>query len=439
MNRLLLLAAALAACTPAVSELRHPVDVTVAQRLGASIDRAAIDRVLSAPLDRQAAIQIALANNARLAATLDELGIAGGALGEALGLGATEIDAAYRFGDHRELEIDAVQNVLGLITSARRRAAAHAEIAAAQAEAIAATLRLAARVDIAFTDLLAARQELELRQTAFDAADAAATVRERMHAAGNASDLAQARDRDAREQARIDLGRAETAVELRREMLNGLLGLSGAQTGWNATGMLAELPAKAPSLDALEATAVRASLDLEAARARVTSTANTAADLRLRAWLPQLGVGVSFHDDVERSVGPIVRIGIPLLDWNSGGRARANASERKAAHELSATAVELRASARAARVTALASYAEARHLQTVVLPLRQQIVDETLRHYNAMDADPFALIIARRDLVEAGHQYLEALRRYANAMTQVTALERGVAVDERTNDVDHAP
>ena len=73
---------------------------------------------------------------------------------------------------------------------------------------------------------------------------------------------------------------------------------------------------------------------------------------------------------------------------------------------------------------------EARHLHDVVLPLRQQIVDETLAHYNAMDADPFQLIVARRELVDAGHQYLDALRRYCDAMTEVTALRRGVSLEE---------
>ena len=70
--------------------------------------------------------------------------------------------------------------------------------------------------------------------------------------------------------------------------------------------------------------------------------------------------------------------------------------------------------------------AEARHLREIVLPLRKQIVDQTLLHYNAMDADPFELIVARRQLVEAGQQYLDALRRYWNAIAEITALRRGV-------------
>src|SRR5262249_32051655 len=159
-------------------------------------------------------------------------------------------------------EIDAVQSVLGVITAPRRRAAARADLTAARAHTVAVVLRLAARVEIAFNDLLAAQQDLELRHTAFDAADAAATLRERMHAAGNTTDLAQARERDAREQARIDVARAEAAVEVQRETINALLGLTGERTGWTASGKLGELPAAAPALDDLEVRAVAASVEL---------------------------------------------------------------------------------------------------------------------------------------------------------------------------------
>lgn len=426
-------------CTPSMRELRDPVDADLARRLGADLDpriKPDIGALLGKPLDAQAAIKIAIANNAGLAAAFDELGVAGGSLGAALGLGPTEIHGALRWGGgHTELEVDVVQSVLGLITSDRRRAAAEGDIDAARATATAETLRLAARVEIAFIDLLAAQQALELRRHAFDAADAAATVRERMHAAGNTTDLAQARDRDAREQARIDVGRAEATIEMRREALNALLGLTGEQTKWTATGALADLPAAAPVLDQLEANAVAASLDLAAGRARADGAENLAGAERVRAFLPELGLGVSLHNDGGgQSIGPMIQLGIPLFDWRGGERMRANAAVRRAEHELTATAVELRAHARTARVTALATFQEARHLQTIVLPLRQQILDETLKHYNAMDADPFALVIARRELVDGGDQYLDALRRYWNAIAAVTALERGVAVELPTAD-----
>lgn len=429
MTRFLLLA--LVACTPSLSEVRGPVDADIARRLG-SPPKADVTALLAAPLDQKGAVAIALANSARLQAAFDELGVAGGEIGAALGLGPVEIDGALRFGNETQLELDVVQNVLGLITGGKRRGAARAGLVAAQAMASAYALRLVARVEIAFADVLAAQQVVELRRTAFDAADAAATLRERMHAAGTTTDLAQARDRDAREQARLDVGRAEAEVEAKRERLNALLGLTGKQTAWTAQGTLAELPLAPPALDALETTAVTASLELAAGRARVGGAIDRRSDERIRTVLPELGIGVSVHNDGDHgtTVGPMVRIGIPLFDWRGGERMRANAEVRRAEHELTASAIELRASARAARVMAVAAYQEAKHIAAVVLPLRQQILDETLKHYNAMDADPFALVMARRELVDAHDHRLDALRRYWRAMAEVTALERGVTLTD---------
>ncbi len=399
-----------ASCAPTPSQLRRPVDRDLAQRMGGPVDTAmttSIAAMLDKPLDRAGAVKIALANNARMRAAFDELGIAGGDIATAAALGPFHVEIMQRFGHGGlyEFELDAIQGVIGLITSPRRRAAAVANLAAAQANATATALRLVARVEIAFDALIAAQQELELRRTAFDAADAAATIRERMHAAGNTSDLAQARDRDAREQARIDVARAEADIEIKREELNALLGLSGELTKWTATGMLAELPTAAPALDDLEQAAVDASLDLTIGRERVTGATNTVGAERVRAWLPDLGVGVSVvNHGAGVEVGPAFSIGIPLFDQRSGDRARARAQLAAAESNLVATGVELRADARAARIAALSAYQEARHLRDVILPLRQQIVDQTLLHYNAMDADPFELIVARRQLADAGHQ-----------------------------------
>lgn len=442
MKRFVVLALVVASCMPSERSVRGPVDSDLAARMGERVSLGAkdpaIDALLAAPLDEHAAVRIALANSPRMRAALAELGIARGELGAALGLGPLSIDYMQRFGAWNtttqsrpyEFEIEVIQYINGLITAPRLREAGRADIAAARASVTATALRLAGKVEIAFHDLIAAQQEVELRRTAFDAADAAALIRERMHEAGNTTDLAQARDRDAREQARVDLGRAEANVEVAREQINALLGLTGDQTSWTAAGALADLPAAAPALDDLEAAAVRASVDITGNSARVDSAANRLAAERVRTWLPELGVGASVVEHgAGVEVGPAVRLGIPLFDHRRGQRARAKAELGRAEDELTAVAVELRARARAVRIRAIAAYEEARHLRDIVLPLRQQIVDQTLLHYNAMDANPFELIIARRELADAGHQYLDALRRYWNASSEVTALRRGVQLD----------
>ncbi|HWO20066.1 MAG TPA: TolC family protein [Kofleriaceae bacterium] len=441
--QLLALAAAAAAataatgCAPSRGAVFGPVDREIERRLGARAAwhehadprvPAAVAQLLERPLDRDAAVRIALATSRRLQAQYDALGIAASEIAAATVLPPLEVEAQIKLagGSVHEVELDVIQDVLDLVLLPRRRAVAQAGLAAARARAVSATIELAARVEGAHTDVVAAQQELELRQTAFDAAAAAADIVERQRAAGNVSELALARERDQREQARLELGRAQVEVEARREALNEALGISGEATRWTVAGRLDELPAAAPALDSLEQGAVAASLALEAIRGDAEAAAGRLGLARVHAWLPQLGVGVSAtrHDDAWEA-GPALAIGLPLFNQQQGPRARASAELRRAQNEAIATAVELRAQARAVRQRVLGAHAEARHLRDVVLPQRQRIVDETLKQYNAMNASTFELLAARRELVDAGRQYIDALRRFWRASGEARALGRG--------------
>ena len=119
------------------------------------------------------------------------------------------------------------------------------------------------------------------------------------------------------------------------------------------------------------------------------------------------------------------RIGLPLFNQGQGPRAKANAELRRAQNEAIATAVELRATARATRQRVLGAYAEAKHLFDVVLPNRGTVLSETLKQYNAMNASTFELLVARTKLVEAGRDYVDALRRFWIASADARALSRG--------------
>jgi outer membrane protein, heavy metal efflux system len=432
----LVLLLALASCVPSRSALWRPVDREIEQRTGQRAawgTSAAIDALLAKPLDRAAATRIALAKNQRLQADYEALGIAAGDIASATVLRPLEVDLSYKLGltgvAHDEVEIDVIQDILDLLQLPQRRGIAQAGLAAARARAVAATVNLVARVEGAHVDAVAAVQTLELRQTAFDAASASAEIAERMHTAGNLPELSLARERDRREQTRIELGRAQLDVELAREALNEVMGVSGSATKWTIDERLADVPETAPALDALEQTAVGASLDLEAAKQDAEAAAGRVGVARVRSWLPELGVGASAsHDDHGWSAGPAISLGLPIFNQGQGPRAKANAELRRAQNEHAAIAVELRARARATRQRVLEAHAEARHLREVVLPLRQKIVDETLKHYNAMNASPFELLASRRELVDAGRQYIDALRRYWRADGDARALARGAMI-----------
>jgi cobalt-zinc-cadmium efflux system outer membrane protein len=443
MSRLIstALALTLAACLPSRASVWNPTDAEIERRLGVEAQwgtsptdprvPAAVEKLLKAPLDRDAAVRIAVANNRRLQARYDELGIAAAAIARATVLPPTEVDLSFKTaldGDGNELELEVVQDLLDLVEMPRRRDIAKADLSAARARAVSATVELVSRVEMAFNDLLAAKMSLELRQTAFAAADASADLIERMHAAGNTTDLAVARERDQREQSRIELARAQLEVEETREAMNELLGLAGDDTRWSTVPRLPEL-SEAPSLDDLERTAIAASLALEALTAEAESAAGRLGQARLRAILPELGVGVGASRGAgEWEVGPALRFGLPIFDRQQGPRAAAKADLRRAQNEATATAVEIRAQARATRQRVLEAHAEARHLRDVVLPLRQSILDETLKQYNAMNASTLELLAAKRALVDGGRQYIDALRRYWNATAEASALARGASV-----------
>ena len=52
------------------------------------------------------------------------------------------------------------------------------------------------------------------------------------------------------------------------------------------------------------------------------------------------------------------------------------------------------------------------HYRRTVLPLREQIVDLTLKNYNFMLTGTFELIMAKQQEFEAYQKYLEAIRDY---------------------------
>ncbi len=427
------------ACVPSSRDVFRPVDAELARRLDLTVAwqtsatdgrvPAAVQSLLATPLDLQATLKIALANNRRLRVNFDELGVSAAAVAAATVLEPLEIDASYKFergGDGREIEIDAIQDVLGLLQLGQRRNVASAELAAAQVRATGAVLELVAEVEATFYELVAAQQELELRQTAFDAASASAELVERMHGAGNTTDLALARERELRESLRLQIARARLEVEMHREHLNQLMGLAGTDTAWRVERRLADVPDAPPALDDLEHASVASSLDLAALRWEAEAAAGQVGIERVRAWLPSLGLGMSAANrDAGWEIGPAVRVGIPLFNQNQGARARARALLRIAQNRYAVTAVELRTVARLARQRVLITYAEARHVRTVVLPLRERILEETLKQYNAMNASTFELLEARRDLVAAGGEYIDAVRRYWTALADVKTLRRG--------------
>jgi cobalt-zinc-cadmium efflux system outer membrane protein len=426
-----------ASCVPSRSAVFGPVDREAKSRLGVEVAWSddpkadeAIGKLLAHPLHLDTAVRIALARNQRLQARYEELGIAASEVAGSTVLPPTDVDLNHKWslgGSGSETELTVVQDLLSLIQIGQRRGAANADLDAARVRAIASTVDLATGVEIAFYDYLAAQQDLELVQTAFEAAVASADLVERQHAAGNTTDLALAREQEQRERMRVEVSRAEQHVADTRARLGSLLGLRADQRGWTTAGRLPDVPKTARALEDLDRVADAANLDAAALRAEADAATARHRYAMVRAFVPTLGIGVAAakREVGDWEAGPAIRIGIPLFDQQQGPRARALAEQRRATRELAATRTELGAEVQATRSRVAKAFAEARQLIDVVLPLRKRVLDETVLQYNAMNATPFELLVAKRDMVEVGRQLIDAQRRYWTAVAQAKALERG--------------
>lgn len=385
-----------------------------------------VQAILSEALTADGAVKLALLNNAELQAMFEELGIARGELIRALRLPnpTAEGGLQYAEGESPNIELSISQDLSELILLPLRSNAAEAEFAAAQLDVAGRVMDLILEVRKGFYEYIADQQILELRKTVLEALRASALAAEQIHGAGNMSDLDLASQQVLYEEARVSFSSAETALGTSRERLNALLGLWGSDTSWQATGRLPD-PVE-ESMESPEARAVARSVELATLRQRFTAASERAKLARTRGLLPELKAGVAFEREGDDwSTGPIAEIELPIFYQGQGEVARAQAEMRREQQRLGATAVRVRAALRAVYVRATTARQRAQYFKDVLLPMRERIVNDTQVQFNAMNTSVFQLLIARRDQIEAGRAYVDALREYWLAKADLEQLLAG--------------
>jgi len=408
--------------------------------------------LLGQPLDAESAVQIALLNNQGLQAAFEELGIARSRMVSALRLPNPTVDAALRYrlddSDEASVEVDALIDITALVFLPFQSGAAGAALDAAAMSVAGRVLDIAFQTRVAFFEYQAAEQTLELRSSILAALRASFEVADRLHRAGTVTDLSLANERALYEDARVAYTQAEAHVRARREQVNAWMGLWGSDgANWRPRERLAE-PNGADVASQLESRSISRSLDLELSRRRFAASARTANLQRARGWVPELRAGVSAEHERETgedwAVGPAIAIEVPLFYQGQGETGVALAQMRQEQHRYADTSVRIRAAARATSSRLEAAAKNAAYYKDVLLPLRQQIVDETQLQFNAMNVGVFQLLQAKRDQIETARAYVEALLEYWRARAEVEQLlagrlPTGGDVPTEANDDEAAP
>lgn len=424
----------LTGCASVPKEAGFPdVQNIIEQRIGRRVhwnqgtpeDAAVVDAVrsmLQQELTIGEAVQIALLNNRSLQATYEELGVAQADLVQAGLLRNPLFGASFRFpdktvGGHRSTntEFSVVQDFLDLLVRPLRKKVAAAQFEQAKLRVGNTVLNLAAEVRSAYYALQADEQTLEMRRTVVLATEAAVDIATRQHDAGTLKTLDLTNQQGFHDQAKLDMTRTDIQIVADRERLNRLMGLWGADTTWILPGRLPELSAAEIPLEHLESLAVSQRLDLAAARQETQVIAHALSLTRKYRYFYVFEVGVDTEHDVADDVnftGPNLTIELPIFDQRQAAIARLESQLRQSQQRLSSLAIDIRSEVREVRNRLLTARNMTKYYHDVVLPLRQRIVDESQLYYNGMLIGVYELLLAKQNQINAGREYIETLRDY---------------------------
>jgi cobalt-zinc-cadmium efflux system outer membrane protein len=418
-----------------IGEVRKAIEERSGQRIawspGQPIEPPADDRLrplLEGELTAERAVEVALANNRDLLATLEELGVARADLIAASTVRNPVFDGEVRFpGEPKNpFQLGITQTLIDLFQLRDRRAFGQAAFEAARLRVAGAVLGFAAEVRADYYRLQAAQQALVQQRTIAEAAQAAAELAHRQHDSGNISDLDLENEQALYERSKLDLARNELDELQSHERLLADLGALHTLPLTLPAQAIPEEGAQERSLEEVEAALPRR-IDLSIAQAELEA-ARRALPLARSSIYDGLALGMHREREPEgkSTTGPALTVPIPIFDRGLAGRTRAVANLRMVEQRLYALTATAHSEARAARERLLEARARADYLRTVVVPRRQRILSLTQLEYNTMLRGAFDVIRARQELAGAQREQVLAVRDYWLARTDLETAMSGV-------------
>ena len=399
------------------------------QRTAADTDaaRVRVAELLKQPLTADAAVELAFLGNRSLQASFTELGIAESDLVRAGRLR----NPSFGFGRLREgsgtieIERSLMFDLLGLLTMPVAKQVEQHRFEQRQLQTAYEAVGLAAEVRRSYFSAVAAEELVRYAQQVLQAAEASSELAGRMLLAGNFSKLDQLREQAFHADAVSQLARARQRAVAERERLTRLLGLSGEQLGYQLPQRLPELPEQAVEPQNAEQTAMDRRLDLLMTRRSAEATAKSLGLTRATRFVNVLELGYRNQSvsGEPRADGYEIEFELPLFDFGSTRTARAEATYLRALHLAADAAVQARSEVRESYSAYRTSYDLAKHYRDEVVPLKKRISEEQLLRYNGMLIGVFDLLADAREQIAGVTGYVEALRDFWIADTDLqTAL-----------------
>jgi cobalt-zinc-cadmium efflux system outer membrane protein len=388
----------------------------------------AVSQLLAKSLTADSAARVAILNNRQLQATFENVGIAQADLIEAGLLENPTLFGSARFpsrGGGSNLETSLTQGFLDLLMMPLRKRMAAEELQRTRMEVTDAAVETAAETKIAFYTLQADLQLLSRLKLITSADQAALDLSQRLHDAGNITDLSLLNEQATYSEARMEVAKANAEIEADREKLNRLMGLWGNDTSWTVADQLPEIPGREISTDQLESLALNQRSDLAASRYELAALATALNTTRTYRYLGVLEVGANIEKETDGTTltGPEFSVSLPIFNQGQGKIAKLEAQQRQAEKRFEGKAIDIRSEVRESRGRLLANRDAALYYRSNLLPERLKIRNQTLLQYNAMQIGATELLMARKSQADTEREYIQSWRDYWISRSE---LERAV-------------
>lgn len=379
--------------------------------------------LLSKPLTIDDAVQVALLNNRGLQASYAELGLSEADLVQAGHLPNPAFTFSRTRASNGDLSIGRSfsANILGILTLPLAARIEGRRFEQTKLETADAMLEVAAQARRAYVNAVAAEQGAAYAAQVLDSADAGAELASRMRQAGHFSKLDDAREQAFYAQSVAQLAKARHQAVAAREQLTRTMGLWGVDTTYSLPDHLPDLPKERPDLKDLEAFAMQNRLDIQAAKLQTQGVATSLGLAKTTRFINALDLGYlnNYETDKGHEHGYEISVEIPIFDWGGAKVARAEAIYLRSANRLAQTAIDARSEVRESYSAYVMSYDVAQHYRDEIVPLRKTISDELLLRYNGMLASVFELLADSREQVSAVNAYIDSLKDYWLADTDL--------------------
>ncbi len=384
---------------------------------------------IRAPLTLPAALALAFTRNPGIRRQYARLGIAHADLQKAARIANPTLSLAWLHpndGTRDQVTRGISASFADLLLLPSRRRLSAAEFHRVELAVAAELVALAQEVEAAWYAHVGALQIASMRDAVARAAGDEAVLAQRFHEAGNISRLQLDLQLAESARARIDALRAHSDAAGSRLRFANQLGLwVGAD--WQTVDRLPAIPQARLSRDELLAQALAQRLDLASVREEVSLLEDALRVTQSWRLLGSVDAGYERERETDGSKlrGPTLSLELPLFNQGQGAVERAealllDASTRRDALTL---AVENEVSAGIERLELARAASE--HYRDALLPSTASAVARRQERVNFMLESVFELIRARRGEYDAWQAYLESVRDYWIARTDLRAAVSG--------------